>query len=144
VGEKDANKPYHGLWERPRLRRSRYLFALAHNWVGLFCVNYTSSSPYCGTGRPRDRFLGIFLFILSRFCKIYGPSQILQKYTSAAMAHRVRDITPWPTAVGATRSWPLTWPRPGALRHSVSGLAPWAAASSPSAVGHDARVQQPI
>jgi hypothetical protein len=71
VGEKDANKPYHGLWERPRLRRSRYLFALAHNWAGLFCVNYTSSSPYCGTGRPGDRFLGIFLFILSRFCKIY-------------------------------------------------------------------------
>jgi hypothetical protein len=38
---------------------------------------------------------------------------ILQKYTSAVVAHNVRDITPWPTAVGAARSGPLAWPRRG-------------------------------
>jgi hypothetical protein len=28
------------------------------------------------------------------FAKIYGPPQILQKYTSAAVAHGVRGLTP--------------------------------------------------
>jgi hypothetical protein len=68
------------------------------------------------------------------FAKIYGLSQILQKYTSAAVAYGVRDITLWPTAVGAVRSGPLAWPRPGALRHGISSLAPWATASRPSAM----------
>jgi hypothetical protein len=35
----------------------------------------------------------IFLFIYRDFAKIYGPSQIFQKYTSAAVARGVRDIT---------------------------------------------------
>jgi hypothetical protein len=71
------------------------------------------------------------------------------------VAHGIRDITSWPTAVGAARSGPLAWPRPSALRHDVSGLASWATApgssamayggSRPaSAVGHSARVQLPI
>jgi NAD kinase len=47
----------------------------------------------------------------------------LQKYTSDVVAHSVRDIKPWPTAVGAARSGPLAWPRRGALHHSVRGLA---------------------
>jgi hypothetical protein len=45
----------------------------------------------------------IYLFYHD-FAKIYGPPQILQKYTSAAVTHCVRDITTWPTAVGAARS----------------------------------------
>jgi hypothetical protein len=51
--------------------------------------------------------LGIFLYLFYHdFAKIYGPPQILHK-----------DITPWPTAVGAARSGsiPLT-PRATALR----------------------------
>jgi hypothetical protein len=78
-----------------------------------------------------------FLYLFYRdFAKIYGPSQILQKYTSAVVGHSVRDITSWPTAVGAARSWPLAWPRRGAPRHDVRGLVPWATASGPSAMGH--------
>jgi hypothetical protein len=50
-----------------------------------------------------------------KFCK---------KYTSAAVAHSARDITPRLTAVGAARSGPLAWPRRGAARHGVRGLAP--------------------
>jgi hypothetical protein len=41
------------------------------------------------------------------FGKIYGPPEILQNYTSAAVAHVVRDITSWSTAVGAASSGPL-------------------------------------
>jgi hypothetical protein len=38
-------------------------------------------------------WLGIFLyFSYHDFVKIYGPPEILQNYTSAAMAHGVRDI----------------------------------------------------
>jgi hypothetical protein len=80
---------------------------------------------------------GIFLYLFYDFAKTYGPSQILQKYTSAAMTHGVRDITSWPMAVGAARSGPLVWPRRGALRHVIRGLAPWATTSDPSAMGHD-------
>jgi hypothetical protein len=37
----------------------------------------------------------IFLYLFYRdFAKIYDPPQILQKYTSAAVAYGVRDITP--------------------------------------------------
>jgi hypothetical protein len=47
-------------------------------------------------------FVLIFFYIFYHdFEKIYGPSEILQNYTSAAVAHGVRDITSWPTAVGA-------------------------------------------
>jgi hypothetical protein len=41
------------------------------------------------------------------FAKIYGPQVILQNYTSVAVAHSVRDITPWPTVVGAASSGPV-------------------------------------
>jgi hypothetical protein len=39
-----------------------------------------------------DEFF-IYLFYHD-FATIYGPSEILQNYTSAAAAHGVRDITP--------------------------------------------------
>jgi hypothetical protein len=79
----------------------------------------------------------------------------LQKYTFAVVAHGVRDITLWPTAVGAARSGPLVWDRHSVVPHGVRGLALWATALGPSnvghdssrpasAVGHDARVWLPI
>jgi hypothetical protein len=71
-------------------------------------------------------FLNFFNFIIRDFAKIYGLSQILQKYTSAAVAHGVRDITPWPTSVGADRNGPLVWDKHSVVSHGVRGLAPWA------------------
>jgi hypothetical protein len=49
-----------------------------------------------------------FLYLFYHdFCKkIYGPPKILQKYTSIAVAHGVRDITPWAAALGAAKSGP--------------------------------------
>jgi hypothetical protein len=55
------------------------------------------------SGQARDFF--IYLFYRD-YAKIYGPPKILQKYTSGAMAHGVRDITPWAVALGAARSGP--------------------------------------
>jgi hypothetical protein len=79
----------------------------------------------------------IFLyFFYHDFAKIYGPPEILQNYTSAAVAHGVRYITPWPMAVGATSSGPLVWDRHSAIPHGVRDLAPWATTLCPSAVGH--------
>jgi hypothetical protein len=49
-------------------------------------------------------FLYLFYHV---FAKIYGPPQILQKYTSAVVTHGARDITLWSTAVGAARSGPV-------------------------------------
>jgi hypothetical protein len=97
-------------------------------------TKYRSTHLSITGGRPDLIFL--YSFYLD-FAKIYGPSQILQKYTSAVVAHGVRDITPWPTAVGAAKSGPLAWARLGAIRHDVRGLAPRATASGPSAMGHD-------
>jgi hypothetical protein len=106
------------------------------------CRPYSPSrpaSPAFTLVHERRNFF-IYLFYHD-FAKIYGRSQILQKYTSSVVTHGVRDITSWSTAVGATRSGPWAWPRPGAVHHGVMGLAPWAAASGPSAVGHS--VSQP-
>jgi hypothetical protein len=51
------------------------------------------------------KYPGIFLyFFYHKFAKIYDPSEILQNYTSSAVAYDVRDITLWPTAVGAASS----------------------------------------
>jgi hypothetical protein len=50
-----------------------------------------------------------FIYFITVFAKIYGPPQILQNYTSAVVARGARDITPWPTAVGAAMSGPLAW-----------------------------------
>jgi hypothetical protein len=47
------------------------------------------------------------------------------------VAHDVRDITPWPTAVGAASSGPLVWDKHGVIPHDVRGLAPWAMALCP-------------
>jgi hypothetical protein len=60
----------------------------------------------------------------------------LQNYTSAAVAHGVRDITSWPTAVGAASSGPFVCDRHSVVPHGVRGLAPWATALCPSVVGH--------
>jgi hypothetical protein len=47
------------------------------------------SGPFLTTTENKE----FFIFILSDFAKIYGPPQILQKYTSVAVAHDVRDLT---------------------------------------------------
>jgi hypothetical protein len=67
-------------------------------------------------GRQAALFEQIFLYLFyHEFAKIYGPSQILQKYTSGVVTYGVRDITSWPTASGVARSGPLA-------------LTPWATA----------------
>jgi hypothetical protein len=60
----------------------------------------------------------IFLYLFyHEFARIYGPSQILQKYTYAAVAYGVRDITPWREAAGVASSGLLALtPRATALR----------------------------
>jgi hypothetical protein len=62
--------------------------------------------------------------------------KILQNCTSTAVAHGVRDITLWPTAVGAASSGPLAWDRHSAVTHDVRNIATWATALCPSVVGH--------
>jgi hypothetical protein len=66
--------------------------------------------PFCDGGVfAGSEFIYIYIFIYlfyRNFAKIYGPSQILQKYTSVAMGHGVKDITLWPTAARVTRSGP--------------------------------------
>jgi hypothetical protein len=102
-----------------------------------------SSSTAHMSGRRRSRlgiflylFYNFFIFILSRLCKNIWPATNFAKYTSAAVAHGVRDITSWPTAVGAARSGPLAWDRHSVVPHGVRGLAPWATTLGPSTVGH--------
>jgi hypothetical protein len=62
-----------------------------------------------GNNATNLTLVGIFFIYLfyHDFAKIYGPPQILQKYTSAAVVHSVTDITSWPTTVGAARSGPV-------------------------------------
>jgi hypothetical protein len=87
--------------------------------------------------RGLNFFIFIFIAIVQNIlCKIYGQPQILQKYTSAAVAHSVRDVTTWSTAVRAARSGPLAWARLGAIRHGVKCLAPWVTMLGPSVVRH--------
>jgi hypothetical protein len=65
-----------------------------------------------------------FLYLFYHdFAKIYDPPQIFQNYTSAVVAHGIRDKTSWPTAVGAARSGPLAWARHSVVRHGVKSLA---------------------
>jgi hypothetical protein len=85
---------------------------------------------------PSHHKWNFIYFFYHDFAKIYGPPEILQNYTSAAMAYSVRDITPWPTVVGAASNGPLVWDRHSAVPHGVRGLAPWATALCPSAMGH--------
>jgi hypothetical protein len=67
----------------------------------------------------------IFLYLFYHdFAKLYGPSQILQKYTSGVVAHGVRDITLWAAALGAASSGPWAWPRPSVVGRGVRGLTP--------------------
>jgi hypothetical protein len=56
--------------------------------------------PANATG-PSVSFIRIsFLyFFYHDFAKIYDPPEILQNYTSIAVAHGVKNITSWPTAV---------------------------------------------
>jgi hypothetical protein len=83
------------------------------------------------------RCLMDFLYFFNHnFAKIYGQPEILQKYISAVVAHGVRDIMPWPPAVGAARSGCIVWDRHRAVPHDVRGLASWATALCPSTMGH--------
>jgi hypothetical protein len=47
----------------------------------------------------------------------------LQNYTSAAVAHGVRDIAPWHTAVGATSSGPVACDGRNVVTHDVRDIA---------------------
>jgi hypothetical protein len=86
---------------------------------------------------PHGDLGNFFIFILSRFCKKYMVRQsFLQKYTSGALTHGVRDITLWAATLGAARSGPWACPRPSAVACGVRVLTPWAMASGPSAVAH--------
>jgi hypothetical protein len=89
---------------------------------------------------PPRRAVNFFYFFYHDFAKIYGPPEILQNYTSTAVAHGVRDITSWPTAVGAASSGPvgltvgLT-----AAGHNVRDLTSCPAVLGPDAMGHSVR-----
>jgi hypothetical protein len=70
---------------------------------------------------------GIFLYLFYLdLAKIYGPAQILQKYTSGVVGRGAR----------CRQEWAMTWPTPSAVSLGVRGLTPWAAASGPSATAH--------
>jgi hypothetical protein len=85
----------------------------------------------------QGHFLIFLYFFYHDFAQIYGPLEILQNYTSAVVAHDVRDIMPWPTMLGATNTGPLAWGRHSAVSHDVRNIAAWAATLCPSAMGHD-------
>jgi hypothetical protein len=100
-----------------------------------------------------SRFFIYFFYHV--FAKIYGPPESLQNYTSSAVVHDVRNITPWPTAVGAASSGPVVRDRYSVVTHGVMSIALWATvlcpsamghrgSRPPSAVGHDARTPLPI
>jgi hypothetical protein len=76
-------------------------------------------------GRAREFF---FIFFYHDFAKIYGSPEILQNYTSAVMAHGVRDITSWPMVVGVAISGPIGLTAAG---HSVRDLTLCPAALGP-------------
>jgi hypothetical protein len=85
----------------------------------------------------RYRFVLTYFYIFSiTILQIYGPPEILQNYTSAAVHHSGRDITPWATAVGAASSGPLAWDRHSVVTHDVRNMALWATTLCPSVVGH--------
>jgi hypothetical protein len=121
--------------------RSRCVAAIRFTRAGWVAAGgfWADRHPWAHTrcrplGLPFDPGIGLrsgnFLYLIYHdFAKIYGPPQILQKYTSAAVAHGVRNITPWPAAVGAARSGPIPFrePRryvPDAEGHDVTGLTP--------------------
>jgi hypothetical protein len=67
-------------------------------------------------------------FFYHNFAKIYGPLEILQNYTSVVVAHGVRDVTSWPTAVGAASRGPIGLTAAG---HGIRDLTPCPAALGP-------------
>jgi hypothetical protein len=154
LGREDRNKPSMSVSSSPTLCHSETATRCRPEWPLSSSIIGPSPSKIFSTCYFQVGNCFIYLFYHD-FAKIYGPPQILQKYTPAVVAHSVRDITSWPTVVGATRSGPLVWPRRGAVRHGVKSLASQAMASGPSAVGrggsrpasavgHGARVQLPI
>jgi hypothetical protein len=74
-----------------------------------------SITPFAPIDTQRQKFFFFlssffknFLDLFYRgFAKIFGPSKFLQKYTSGAVAHGVRDITPRAAALGAAISGPV-------------------------------------
>jgi hypothetical protein len=91
--------------------------------------------PIASDGRSSTRIKRI-ICIYHDFAKIYSPPEVLQNYTSAAVTHGARDITPWPTAVGAAGSRPLVCDKHSVVPYGVRGLASWATTLCPSAMGH--------
>jgi hypothetical protein len=83
--------------------------------------------------RRNGNFYVYFFYIY--FAKIYGP-EILQNHTSAVVAHDVRDITSWPTAVGAASSGHVACDGHNVVNHGVRDIASCATVLCPSAVGH--------
>jgi hypothetical protein len=79
-----------------------------------------------------------FIFFLSRICKnIWSVRNFAKLYICRrgprrqghnTVAHGVRDITPWPTAVGAASSGPLVWDKHSAVAHDVRSIGSWAMA----------------
>jgi hypothetical protein len=78
-----------------------------------------------------------YIFFITILQKYIIYQKFYKKYTSAAVAQGVRNITSWPTVVGAARSGPLVWDGHSDVPHGVRGLAPWATVLGPSAVCHD-------
>jgi hypothetical protein len=74
--------------------------------------------------RKKCRYLVEFFYIFFYlyFARIYGPSEILLIYTSAAVAHDVRDITSSPTTVGAASSGPVAYNGHNVVTHGVMAI----------------------
>jgi hypothetical protein len=74
--------------------------------------------------RKKCRYLVEFFYIFFYlyFARIYGPSEILLIYTSAAVAHDVRDITSRPTTVGAASSGPVAYNGHNVVTHGVMAI----------------------
>jgi acyl-coenzyme A synthetase/AMP-(fatty) acid ligase len=92
-------------------------------WVGsshCSCPSLSRADLVWPSAAPNFIYIHIYIYIYiyifyHDFAKIYGPPEFLQNYTYVVVAHGLRDITVWPTAVGAASSGPLVWDR-----HSAS------------------------
>jgi hypothetical protein len=116
--------PWTIIWPRPPLRHRRSTahprpvpMALARDPSPASSRGQRRFGAVTAAGDGCTSFGKFFIYIFYYdFAKIYDPPQILQNYTSAVVAHGVRDITSWPTVVGAASSGPLVWDRHSAAR----------------------------
>jgi hypothetical protein len=65
---------------------------------------HAGTAAVVGGGTEHVEFFYLFYH---DFAKNIWSATNFAKYTSAAVTHGIRDITSWPTAVGATRSGPI-------------------------------------